>query len=157
LHGIAQGLGVVVEAAALLRDRPEITFCLVGEGPVKADLVARAEALRLTNVRFLPAVPLAEITPFLTASDALLVPLRRDPVFDTFIPSKLFDFLACARPVVLLVNGEARELLDAAGAGIWVMPEDAAGLAKAVVALAESPAAERRAMGERGRAYVLAH
>ena len=157
LHGIAQGLGVVLEAAALLRDRPEIVFCLVGEGPAKAGLVARAEALGLANVRFLPGVPLSEITPYLTASDALLVPLRRDPVFDTFIPSKLFDFLACARPIVLLVNGEARELLDAAGAGIWVMPEDAPGLAKAVVTLAERPAEERRAMGERGRAYVLAH
>jgi glycosyltransferase involved in cell wall biosynthesis len=58
---------------------------------------------------------------------------------------------------VLLVNGEARELLDAAGAGIWVMPEDAPGLAKAVATLAERPAEERRAMGERGRAYVLGH
>jgi glycosyltransferase involved in cell wall biosynthesis len=157
LHGIAQGLGVVLEAAVLLRNRPEIVFCLIGEGPVKAGLVARAEALRLTNLRFLPAVPLTEITPYLTASDALLVPLRRDPVFDTFIPSKLFDFLACARPILLLVNGEARELLDAASAGLWVMPEDAPGLAKAVVSLAERPAEERRAMGEQGRAYVLAH
>jgi glycosyltransferase involved in cell wall biosynthesis len=156
LHGIAQGLEVVVEAAALLRDRPEIAFCLVGDGPVKAALAARAEALRLTNVRFLPTVPLSEITPYLTASDALLVPLRRDPVFDTFIPSKLFDFMACARPVILLVNGEARAMLDSAGAGVWVMPEDGPGLAKAVVSLAEQPAEERRRMGERGRAFVLA-
>lgn len=157
LHGIAQGLGTIPDAAALLRDRPEVVFCLLGDGPVKRELAARAEAQGLANVRFLPAVPLAEVTPYLTASDALLVPLRRDPVFDTFVPSKLFDFLACARPVILMVNGEARELLEASGGGVWVMPEDAAGLAKAVLALAERPVEERHAMGARGRAYVLAH
>ena len=157
LHGIAQGLDAVLEAAALLRDRPEVVFCLIGEGPVKSALVARAEAEGLANVRFLPPVPLAEITPYLTAADALLVPLRRDPIFDTFIPSKLFDFLACARPVILMVGGEAREVLEAAGGGMFVEPGDAPGLADAVLRLAQSDPQERVAMGARGRTYVLAH
>lgn len=157
LHGIVQGLGSLLDAAALLRDRPEVVFCLIGEGPVKAELQARAAAEHLVNVRFLPAVPLADITPFLTGSDVLLVPLRRDPVLDTFIPSKLFDFLACARPVILMVDGEAREVLDAAEGGVFVEPEDAEGLAKAVIGLIERGPQERARMGARGRAYVLAH
>jgi glycosyltransferase involved in cell wall biosynthesis len=156
-HGIAQGLGTVLEAAVLLRERPQVVFCLLGAGPAKADLAARAAALGLSNVRLLPAVPMSDVTPYLTASDALLVPLRRDPVFDTFIPSKLFDFMACARPVILMVNGEARELLEAAGGGLWVMPEDAAGLAKAVVDLSERSAEARQHLGECGRRYVLGH
>lgn len=156
-HGIAQGLDVVLEAAALFRARPEVVFCLLGDGPVKTGLAARAQALGPPNVRFLPAVPLAEVTPYLTASDALLVPLRRHPVFDTFVPSKLFDFLACARPVILMVDGEARELLEASGGGLWVAPEDAVGLAKAVTDLMECSPDERRRIGERGRAYVLTH
>jgi glycosyltransferase involved in cell wall biosynthesis len=87
----------------------------------------------------------------------LLVCLRRHAVFDTFIPSKLFDFLACARPVILMVNGEAREVLEASGNGVWVAPEDSAGLAKVILELMEQPEAERQSMGERGRAYVLKH
>jgi glycosyltransferase involved in cell wall biosynthesis len=157
LHGIAQGLGSVLDAAALLRDHSDIVFCLIGDGPVKADLQARAAARGLGNVRFLPAVPVVEITPYLTGSDALLVPLRRDPVFDTFIPSKLFDFLACARPVILMVGGEAREVLEAAGGGVFVEPEDAQGLVTAVTQLMERGPQERVDMGARGRAYVLAH
>jgi glycosyltransferase involved in cell wall biosynthesis len=90
-------------------------------------------------------------------ADALLVTLKRDTVFDTFIPSKLFDFMACARPVILMVNGEAREILDASGGGVWVMPEDGAGLAKAVIDLARRPAEERQRLGEMGRRYVLAN
>lgn len=156
-HGIGQGLEAVIEAASLLRARPDVTFCFIGDGPVKAQLMAQAEARQLPNVRFIPGVPLAEVTPYLTMSDALLVSLRRHPVFDTFIPSKLFDCLACARPVILMVNGEAREVLEASGNGVWVAPEDSAGLAKAVLELMERPDEERRAMGERGRAYVLAH
>jgi glycosyltransferase involved in cell wall biosynthesis len=156
-HGIGQGLEAVLEAANLLRARPDVMFCFIGDGPSKARLVARAGALELPNVRFLPGVPLAEVTPYLTMSDALLVTLRSHPVFDTFIPSKLFDFLACSRPVILMVNGEAREVLEASGNGVWVAPEDSAGLAKAVVELMERPEEERRAMGARGRAYVVAH
>jgi glycosyltransferase involved in cell wall biosynthesis len=156
-HGIGQGLETVLDAAALLRERADVTFCFIGDGPTKADLGTRAKAAKLSNVRFLPGVPLAEVTPYLTMSDALLVSLRRHPVFDTFIPSKLFDFLACARPVILMVNGEAREVLEASGNGVWVTPEDSAGLAKAVLELMERSEEERRAMGERGRAYVLDH
>ena len=156
-HGIGQGLETVLEAAHLLRGRPDVAFCLIGDGPEKGKLVARAAALELPNVRFLPGVPLAEVTPYLTMSDALLVTLRRHPVFDTFIPSKLFDFLACARPVILMVNGEAREVLEASGNGVWVAPEDSTGLAKAVLELMERPERERQAMGERGRSYVLTH
>jgi glycosyltransferase involved in cell wall biosynthesis len=156
-HGIAQGLDTVLDAAEILRGRAEVVFGLIGDGPVKTRLEERARARGLPNVRFLPAVPLAEITPYLTASDALLVPLRRDPVFDTFIPSKLFDFMACARPVVLMVDGEARETLEASGGGLWAAPGDAEGLAKVVVSLMEMGPAARRRMGERGRAYVLRH
>lgn len=157
LHGIAQGLVSILEAAALMRDRPEVVFCLIGDGPVKADLQARAAAQGLQNVRFLPSVPVAEITPYLTGSDALLVPLQRDPVFDTFIPSKLFDFLACARPVILMVGGEARDLLEASEGGVFVEPGDVEGLKRATLQLMERGPEERAKMGARGRAYVLAN
>jgi glycosyltransferase involved in cell wall biosynthesis len=156
-HGLAQGLPVVLEAAHLLRDHREVVFLFLGDGPLKRDLVRRTEALGLANVSFLNAVPSADVPPYLAASDALLVPLRSNPVFETFIPSKLFGALACARPVLLMANGEARAVLEASGGGLWVAPEDPGALAKAVGWLAEQPEAARREMGERGRAYVVAH
>jgi len=124
---------------------------------VKARLQAEAEAQKLDNVRFLPPVPLAEITPYLTGSDALLVPLKPDPIFDTFIPSKLFDFLACARPVILMVGGEAREVLEASKGGVFVTPGDASGLAQAALDLLALGPENRARMGGQGREYVLAH
>jgi glycosyltransferase involved in cell wall biosynthesis len=157
LHGMAQGLDVVLEAAGRLRDRPEVIFVLIGDGPAKAPLMASAARLDLPNVRFLPTVPPTEVVSYLTASDALLVPLRPHPVFDTFVPSKLYDFLACARPVILMVDGEAREILEASGAGIAAPPGSADGLAKAVLLLLETPEEERCRMGAQGRAYVLAN
>jgi glycosyltransferase involved in cell wall biosynthesis len=156
-HGLAQALPVVLEAAHLLRDHSEIVFLFLGDGPLKREMIQRAEALGLAGVRFLPPVPPAAVPPYLAASDALLVPLRAHPLFDTFIPSKLFASLACARPVLLMVNGEARAVLEASGGGLWVPPEDPVALAKAVAWLAEQPAAARREMGARGRDYVAAH
>jgi glycosyltransferase involved in cell wall biosynthesis len=157
LHGFSQDLETLVESMILLKDRSEVAFCLIGEGPVKAKAQERAEAERLANVRFLPGVPLTEITPYLTAADALVVPLRRSPIFETFVPSKLFDSLACARPVLLLVDGEAREILEASGGGVFVEPGDAQGLAQAVLDLMALGPEARARMGERGRAFVLAN
>jgi len=153
LHGLAQGLEVVLEAAVL---RPETLFLLVGEGPRKAELVAACERRGCTNVVFLPEVSTALVNTVMSAADALLVCLSPDPVFTTFIPSKLFDGMAAARPIVLMVDGEARRVLAESGAGLFVAPGDAAGLAEAVATLAADPDARTR-MGRAGRAFVSAH
>jgi glycosyltransferase involved in cell wall biosynthesis len=157
LHGMAQGLDTVLEAAAQLRRRANVVFCLIGDGPAKARLIQQAAERGLANVRFLPTVPLADVPPYLLAADALLVPLRRHPVFDTFVPSKLYDFLACARPVILMADGEAREILETSGGGLHTPPGDAAALATAIERLLAMPTVERRRMGECGRAFVRAH
>lgn len=156
LHGIAQGLGTVLDAAARLREDREVQVLLLGEGPQKTALQAAARARGLDNVRFLPAVPLEESAHYLNASDALLVPLTADPVFRMFIPSKLFDGLACGKPVLLQVDGEAREILEASGGGLFVEPGDPDALAGAIRHLARDPAL-RKEMGERGRAFVTRH
>lgn len=155
LHGIAQGLASVLEAASLLRDDdPSVRFLFVGEGPVKADLMATAEERGLTNVVFHQQVPLEAVAPYVNACDTLVVPLRRLAILASFVPSKLFDFLCCAKPVILMVDGEARTILDEAGGGVFVEPEDAGALAAALRDLQARPGGAA-AMGRRGRAYVL--
>lgn len=155
-HGVAQGLPDVLEAARLLRDRAAVHFLFVGEGPVKAELRRLQTQYGLANVTLLPEVPVTEIADYINAADVMLVPLKADPIFAGFIPSKLFDFLACARPVVLAVDGEARAILEASGGGVYVEPGRPEALAETVRALAAEP--DRLAeMGRRGRAYVLEH
>jgi glycosyltransferase involved in cell wall biosynthesis len=150
-HGIAQGLPAVLEAAALVDGSADFAF--VGEGPVKDALVRQATEAGIANVRFLPQVPLEQIPPLLGASDALLVPLSSHPTFAQFVPSKMIDFMATGRPVVVAAAGEAARLLEIAGGGIVVPPEDPGALAGAVRHLAENPAEAHR-MGERGRQFA---
>jgi glycosyltransferase involved in cell wall biosynthesis len=157
LHGLAQGLDTALAAAARLADQPSIVFLLIGDGPAKPALLSDAARRGLRNVRFLDTVPTSEITPYLVASDVLLVPLRPHPVFQSFVPSKLYDFLACARPVLLAVDGEARDILEASAGGVFCPPGDDRQMARAILELSRMPADERARMGQRGRAYVLAH
>jgi glycosyltransferase involved in cell wall biosynthesis len=103
-------------------------------------------------VTLAPAVPPDQIPDVLDAADICLVPLRDVPLFATFIPSKMFEYLAAAKPVIGSVTGEAAQILREAGA-IVVPPEDSESLAEAIGALAADPG-RRAAMGRRGRAYV---
>jgi len=153
--GMAHGLDSVLDAAEILRDRTDILFWLVGEGARRAALEAEAKRRRLDNVRFEGQVPREDIPGVLAASDAALVLLRPDPLFETVLPSKMFEAMAAACPVILGVRGESRALLDESGAGIGIEPGSGAALAEAVRALAADPDARSR-YGGLGRAYVSA-
>jgi glycosyltransferase involved in cell wall biosynthesis len=155
LFGIAQGMDFLLDLAASYREDPGIVFLFVGDGPLRARLEARVAAEGLAERVILhPQVPLERVTPLLNASDLLLVPLKADPVFATFIPSKLFDFLACRPPVLLGVPGEAAALLAESGGGLAAVPEDLESHRDAIARLREDPAAAA-AMGEAGQRFVL--
>jgi glycosyltransferase involved in cell wall biosynthesis len=150
-HGIAQALPSVLDAAALVGEGVEFAF--VGEGPMKPFLQERASDLGLANVHFHDQVPMIESPRILASSDALLVPLSAHPTFEQFVPSKLIDYMAVGRPVVLSASGEAARLLTRAGGGIVVPPEDPQALASALQRLAGHPE-EAGQMGERGRLFA---
>jgi glycosyltransferase involved in cell wall biosynthesis len=150
-HGIAQALPSVIDAAALLDD--SFQFAFVGEGPIKQTLVDAATERGLTNVHFHDQVPMSETPAILAASDALLVPLSAHPTFRQFVPSKLIDFMAAGRPVVLSAAGEAARLIERAGGGLAVEPEDPEALAGALRWLAVHPD-DAQAMGRRGREFA---
>jgi glycosyltransferase involved in cell wall biosynthesis len=149
--GIAQGLPAVLEASALVGDH--VVVQLVGEGPMKEILLAQAEEHELRNVRFRAQVPLEEVPPILAASDALLVSLSAHPTFESFIPSKMIDFMATGKPVILAVAGEAAKLAEGAGGAVVVAPEDPQALAEAVRWVRDHPE-EAQAMGDRGRSFA---
>ena len=153
-HGLSQGLMVLVEAADRLRESP-VHLALVGEGATKEALAARARELGLTNLSMHPAVPREEMPGLLASADICVLTLRDIPIFNTFIPSKIFEYLAAGKPVIGAVSGEAAEILHAAGA-LTVPPEDSAQLAKAIDDLARDPARRER-MGRRARPHVEEH
>ena len=155
-HGISHALARILEVAARLQQDPRIHFLFVGEGAEKAALVERARALRLGNVSFREAVPREDVPALYRAADVCLVPLRAVPLFRSFIPSKMFEILACGRPILASLEGEAAEILAASGAALVVPPEDVGALAAAVTRLAADPAL-RAALASRGRAYVAEH
>lgn len=153
-HGISQGLPSVAEAAALVTDTP-LRFAFVGEGADKARLRRTVEELRLPNVTMLPAVPREQVPALLAAADICLAPLRDVALFSTFIPSKIFEYLAAENAVVGSVRGETARILSEAGA-VVVEPEQPDALADALRILAAAPN-RRHDMGRVGRRYVAEH
>jgi glycosyltransferase involved in cell wall biosynthesis len=148
-HGISHGLTAVADAGARAA-KAGVHLTFVGEGADKGRLTAHVE--HMDNVTLLPGVPRALVPSMLAAADICLVPLRDVPLFRTFIPSKLFEYLAAGKAVVGAVRGESAEILRGAGA-VVVPPEDVDAMVGAIEELANDP--ERRAeMGRRGRAYV---
>ena len=155
--GLCQGLDHVLDAAAaLVEEAPQVLFGFVGEGAVKEHLMAEAARRLLHNVQFVPRVSLEKAAAYMAASDALLVPLADEAIYQKFIPSKLFDSMAAGRPLLLAVDGEARRILNRAGAGLYYAPESGGALADGVRRLLEHPE-QRREMGRKGRAFAEKH
>ena len=135
-----------MEAAARLGDG--FRLILIGEGPRRTELTRMAEALPPGAVEIREPIPPERAAHLLRASDALLVSLA--PGFDGFVPSKLFDFCAMARPVVLASAGEAVKLAEDAQAAVCVPPADPDALAGAVRTLAEDAGSESAWRSEAG-------
>lgn len=155
-HGMAHALHAVVGAASLLQEDKQIRFVFVGEGAEKKALKQLVHELRLDNVEFIDAQPKSRVPGFYAACDLGLVTLRNTALFQDVLPSKMFEYLAMERPILLAVGGEARSLVEKAEAGEYVEPENATELARAIRKYADAPE-QLTPMGKRGRAYVLEH
>ena len=155
-HGMAHRLETVLEAAVRLQHDHRITFLLVGDGARRKRLVRRRDRLGLRNLVMLEQQPRDSMTALWSQCDAALVLLRRSPVLDTALPSKMLEAMAMGRPLIVAAEGEARALAEAAGAGLLVAPEDPQALAEAVQLLADDPALAHE-LGKGGRAWVEAN
>jgi len=155
-HGISHALQTVLRAAELVKHHDDLQFVLVGEGAEKRQLMEYARVRGLDHVRFVGGQPKDRVRAFYGLADVCLVPLRDIPIFETFIPSKMFEIMACAKPIVASVRGEAREILEQSGAAVVVPPEDAEAMAQAILDL-RSHARRRVEMGTRGLEFVKRH
>ena len=156
-HGIANALDSYVEAGKMLKGKKAVLFS-VGPGPERERLIRKARDLGLEDVvRFLPPVERGRVPELLDQMDALYIGLQRQPLFRFGVsPNKLMDYMMAAKPVIFAIDAPNDPVAEAR-CGISVPPEDPGAIAQAVLKLAALPKEERKAMGGRGREYLLAH
>lgn len=136
--GLAQGLDVVVDAADRLRDNGNIVFMLVGEGAEKARLKDKAQRLGLHNIIFEDVQPRDMIIGYHNMADASLVCLKKFELFNITLPSKIFDTLAVGKPILIGVDGEGRNIVENAYAGLFFRPDSADDLKDKILQLYDS-------------------
>jgi colanic acid biosynthesis glycosyl transferase WcaI len=137
LHGIAQGLDQIIRVASQLREHGNLRFVLIGDGPEKKKLIDMAKAEKLPNITFLDPCPKGEIPPLLASANVILVPLKK--YIPGAVPSKLFEAMASEKPVILVAEGEAADIVTTANSGIVVQPGDINGIKQAILLLEKKP------------------
>ena len=152
--GHAQGLEIILKAAESFKNREELKFILLGSGPCKEDLMALAKSLNLKNVYFYDAITKDKMPAVVSAVDVAIIPLKKLDLFKGAIPSKAFENLAMKVPILLGVDGEARELfINQGNAGLYFEPENTEHLTKQIKKLIENPGLMIE-LGNNGAKYV---
>ena len=156
--GKAQALHTVLDAASMLQARgSRVCWVMLGGGVEVDRLKVEAAKRQLENVVFLPAVPMSEVGGYLNSADALLVHLRKDPLFEITIPSKTQAYMTVGKPLLMAVDGDAADLVRQSGGGVVAESENAQGLARAAEELAALPAAALATMGDKARRFYREH
>lgn len=142
-HGMAHSLDFIVRAIAELDD-PGIHFLFIGDGAEKNKVVSLTQELKLENVTFHDPIPKEQMPEYLALVDVSLVPLKKDDTFKTVIPSKIFEAAAMEKPVLLGVDGQAREIVEFYDSGLFFEPENSSDFIEKLRILADHPEVCRR-------------
>jgi glycosyltransferase involved in cell wall biosynthesis len=152
-HGMAHALGTVLKAGKVLENEKGILFVLVGDGAEREALLKEKDRMELDNVLTLPQQPKEKMPGFLAASDVSMILLKKNDLFKTVIPSKMFEAMAMERPLVIGVDGESRQIVEDGQCGIYIEPENHEELARVVLKLYRDREL-LKTMGENGKSYV---
>ncbi len=156
--GAGQAVEVMVEAAALLKDVPQIRFVVFGQGSRWDWMREQVQSRGLTNLHLPGRFPVNTMPGLMQKAGALLVTLADEPIFAMTVPNKVQAYMAAGRPILACLNGEgARLVAEEAQAGLSVPAQDAKALAAAVLRLYQMPAEDRAKLGANGRRYFKAH
>lgn len=152
--GLAQGLEIILYAANALKDSMHLKFVVLGNGPEKQRLLDLRKELRIVNVIFIDSVSKSEMPSVLKSVNATIIPLKKLDLFKGAIPSKIFESLAMKLPVLLGVDGEARNLFVEQGrCGLYYEPENTDELVKRIIEISSDKGLAMQ-LGENGRRYV---
>ncbi len=156
-HGVANHLIQVIETAEIVREREKVLFLLIGSGMEKEMLIKEVKKRDLQNIRFVDPVPKTEVFKYILASDFGMSVLKKVDTFKTIYSNKTFDYMACKRPVFMVIDGVSRELIEQAKCGIYVEPENPQDWAAKIdysLALSQQ---ELNDMGSNGYRYAKRH
>lgn len=153
IHGIAQGLEVIIKAADIIKEEKQIQIVFIGEGPEKQKLINMTKEKKLNNITFLPLQPKKNMPRIIASMDATIIPLKKLDLFKGALPSKMFEALSSELPIILAAEGEAERLINTAHAGLVVEPENEKEIAEAVLKLYNNEEL-RKQLGKNGREYV---
>ena len=154
-HGLANNLIQLLDTAQLLRNE-NVVFILIGDGMEKKMLMQTVIEKNITNVHFFDSVPKADVLKFILAADAGISVLKKVEAFKTVFSNKTFDYMACKKPVLMAIDGISRELVETAGAGIYVEPENAKDFAEKIRTYLHDPTLIKL-HGENGYKYAKKH
>lgn len=154
--GAGQQLESIVDAAAIIAAHdPSIRIVLAGDGPRRDSVLERAKSLKLPNLHIESSIPKEATRAFYNSCDACMVPLAPIAIFQETIPSKMFEIMACERPIIACLAGEGRQIVAASNGGIVAQPGEASAIAEAILSMRRMSAGERMEMGASAREYVL--
>lgn len=157
IFGYAQGIKIILSAAKKLEKYKKIKFVLVGDGPEKISLIREKENQKLENVYFIHPMPKKKMPSILKSIDATIIPLRKIDLFKGAIPSKIFESLAMQKPILLGVEGEAKEIfIDQGKSGLFFEPENVNDLAEKILLLFKDKSL-RKLFIKNSRIFVKAH
>ena len=155
-HGISNDLPVILHAAQLLTKNTKIHFFLVGDGKEKTALQQKAHEMQLTNLTFTDPVSKNQMADVLAAADACIAILKPLELYKTTYPNKVFDYMAASRPVLLVIDGVIRKVVEDAKCGLFIQPGNADNLANKTVWLSQH-SIKAREMGKAGQKYLVDH
>jgi glycosyltransferase involved in cell wall biosynthesis len=150
-------LEIIIEVAKNLQPIEKLKIVLLGDGPIKSDLIAQSQKAGLKNLFFLHPVPKAGMYGVLNEINMAWVPLKKLPLFEGAIPSKIFENLSMEKPILLGVSGESKmHFIENAQAGVFYEPENAADMCTKLTDILEGKY-PLEVMGKNGRTYVEKH
>lgn len=155
--GMAQAVGVIVEAATLLKEYADIHFVVLGDGNSRAWMLNESTQRGLSNLYLPGRFPMETMPGFMQKASALLVTLADRPIFAATVPNKVQAYMAAGKPIIACLNGEGARLVIEAGAGLSTPAEDAQALADTILRLYRLSPKERENMGDNGRRYYQEH
>jgi glycosyltransferase involved in cell wall biosynthesis len=156
--GTAQAFENILAAAELLTEHQDINWVIIGDGRMRSWVEKQVQERKLVKtVHLMGRHPVEAMPRFFSLADALLVTLKRDPIFSMTIPAKVQSYLACGKPIIAALDGEGARLIAESGAGLSCPAEDPEALARAVLTMYQMPEIARDNMGRSGKAYYAAY
>ncbi len=156
-HGVANHLIQVIDTAEILKDNQEVLFQLIGSGMQKDMLKNEASKRGLTNVKFVDPVPKTEVFKYILASEFGTSVLKKVDTFKTIYSNKTFDYMACKRPVLMVIDGVSRKLVEDAQCGVYIEPENPQDFADKILDYMNTNKSIRSQQGEAGYAFAKAN